>query len=203
MPFKQRHPLYATWSGMKQRCYNVKSEKYPHYGGRGVRVCDRWLHDLQAFAKDMGEKPVGYSIDRIDNNGDYTPENCRWSTRSQQARNRTNTLTVTIEGITYRATDLSDDVGVSVSVIVRRATRGLSYAEVVSPARTKRTRESIDRAIAARTKTCKERTHCNFGHPRTSNDYDRHGRFLCKTCVKIRMGKHITAPVPVPASVEA
>ena len=83
------HPLYHTWQSMKQRCYRATHPKYIHYGGRGITVCDAWKHSFNTFAKDMGPKPTpNHSIDRINNEGNYEPSNCRWATVKEQNNNK-------------------------------------------------------------------------------------------------------------------
>lgn len=87
------HPLYAMWQGMQNRCRNPDFKDWEHYGGRGIKVCERWS-DFDNFLQDMGERPDGMSIDRIDVNGDYEPGNCRWATAKQQSLNKRNSISL-------------------------------------------------------------------------------------------------------------
>lgn len=84
------HPLYGCYYAMRARCYNPNNEDYEYYGGRGIKVCDRWLerNGFWNFVEDMGERPTGYSLDRIDPNQDYSPTNCRWANVYTQRKNQ-------------------------------------------------------------------------------------------------------------------
>lgn len=88
------HPLYETWKGIKKRCLDPRVSNFRDYGGRGIQVCDRWLNGdgvltgFECFLADMGERPEGLSIDRINNDGNYEPGNCRWATKREQMTNR-------------------------------------------------------------------------------------------------------------------
>ena len=80
-----QHPLYRTWCGMKERCNREANKAYKYYGGRGIKVCESWSKSFQSFASDMGDKPTsGHTLDRIDNSGNYSPDNCQWLTMKEQ-----------------------------------------------------------------------------------------------------------------------
>ena len=90
---------FKSWDGAIQRCTNDRCKDFPNYGGRGISVCDRWIKSFDNFLSDMGKKPsASYSLDRIDVNGDYSPENCRWASSRQQASNRRNNVFVDVGG---------------------------------------------------------------------------------------------------------
>jgi hypothetical protein len=81
---------YRSWYAMKARCSNPNYKNYNYWGGRGIKVCDRWLNSFENFIEDMGKKPANTSLDRINNDGNYEPNNCRWATKTEQQNNRRN-----------------------------------------------------------------------------------------------------------------
>ena len=112
-------PTYQIWQGMKRRCDNPNTEDYRNYGGRGIRVCDRW-QTFEPFLSDMGLQLPGLTIDRIDVNGHYSPENCRWATMTEQQNNRRNTRRVLFDGAEYTLTELMAKLGCLRSTARRR-----------------------------------------------------------------------------------
>lgn len=104
---------YDAWGGMRSRCNNPKDKNYESYGGRGIKICKRW-DSFRLFMKDMGEKPsAAHSIDRIDNDGDYMPSNCKWSTKEEQIYNRRNSKIWVVFGVEYqRCKDAAAQFGV-------------------------------------------------------------------------------------------
>ncbi len=115
-------PTYHVYQNMIARCYNTTHFKYYAYGARGISVCEKWRESFENFYKDMGRKPNGKSIDRIDNNGSYSPGNCRWATLKEQQRNmRTNRL-LTYSGRTHCMSEWAEIVG-----ITRKALEGRLY----------------------------------------------------------------------------
>lgn len=123
---------YHSWSGMKSRCYNPSNAAYKNYGGRGIKVCDEWLQSFNSFMRDMGKKPSPkHSIDRINNNGDYEPGNCRWADDTAQARNKRNNRLITVLGVTGTAGMWSDISGLTQSAIKHRIKRGATPQDAV------------------------------------------------------------------------
>jgi hypothetical protein len=116
---------YRSWISMKARCCNTKSEFYSEYGGRGIKVCLHWLDSFENFLKDMGERPSkNHSIDRIDVNGDYCPENCRWATDKQQARNKRNNVYLEYKGEKRLLLEIAEEVGMNQKILHQRISRG-------------------------------------------------------------------------------
>jgi len=113
-------PTYYSWLNMKSRCYCSSSRGYYNYGARGIKVCDRWLHNFSTFLADMGERPEGRSLDRIDGSKDYTPENCRWATRVEQNRNSNRNRLVEYNGERRCVSEWAQRLNLPVSTLAAR-----------------------------------------------------------------------------------
>ena len=122
---------YAIWKALKKRCSNPSDHNWVRYGGRGISVCDRWNADFAAFLADMGECPPGRSIDRIDNDGNYEPGNCRWATSNEQARNKSTTQYLNVDGDLLTIPDCADKFGVAKQTIKKRIARGIPASTAV------------------------------------------------------------------------
>ncbi len=129
---KSKTPAYSSWASMKQRCLNVNNPSYPNWGGRGITICDRWLK-FEAFLADMGPRPAGTSLDRIDNDGPYAPENCRWATHQVQTTNSRQIRPLTLNGRTQLMGEWARELGMrSTATLSQRLIRGMSEAEALS-----------------------------------------------------------------------
>jgi hypothetical protein len=112
---------YNAWWQMKSRCYNKNAGAYKRYGGRGISVCDRWIHSYESFLADMGRKPSPiHSIDRIDNNGNYEPTNCRWATPVEQSANTRRNIMLSYNGVTKPLGAFAREYGLNYATLAHR-----------------------------------------------------------------------------------
>lgn len=116
-------PTYRSWYAMVARCTNPKNKRWARYGGRGIKVCDRWL-DFRNFLADMGERPVGMTLDRSDNARGYEPANCRWATAIEQGRNTARTRLIAYEGKSYPLRTLAEHFGINHEALRHRLDAG-------------------------------------------------------------------------------
>ena len=137
---------FSTWTDIQTRCHNPNSAAYPSYGGRGIVVCDRWRESFENFLADMGERPAGKSIDRIDNDGPYSPENCRWATRVEQARNKRNTVRVAEHG-GKSIPELAEAAGITRTAMWQRVKRGKT-PDLLRPPKRRRSAATTEGASA-------------------------------------------------------
>ena len=137
--FVRKHPehqdrLYNVWCAMKERCYNPRNKSYERYGARGISVCEEWRKDFSVFAEwaESHGYEYGLTIDRIDGNGNYCPENCRWVTPAQQNRNYSRNHMITYNGETKCLADWADQYGINRATMYLRIKRGKDLDEVFS-----------------------------------------------------------------------
>jgi len=122
---------YFTWRGIIGRCEDVNNKNYNLYGGRGIKVCKRWRTSYANFLHDMGRKKPGYTIERINQNGDYKPSNCRWATMKEQNNNRRNNHILEHNGERLTVAQWSDKLGVRQITLLMRVRRGWSHSEAI------------------------------------------------------------------------
>ena len=117
---------FRIWAGMINRCENINDPSYYRYGGRGIKVCERWRNSFEDFYADMGPRPTeGHSIDRKDNDGNYEPDNCRWATRREQMNNRSVNVRYEFQGKSLTLAEIARILGVSVATLRSRISRGM------------------------------------------------------------------------------
>ena len=126
-------PENMAWREMRKRCYSVQHARYADYGGRGISVCERWKASFEAFYEDMGPRPSSsHSLERINNDGNYEPGNCRWATPQEQARNRRNNRLLTFQGKTLCAAEWSAITGIHYNTLYGRIAKGWSDERVLT-----------------------------------------------------------------------
>lgn len=126
-------PENMAWREMRKRCNSPQHARYADYGGRGIAVCERWNASFEAFYEDMGPRPSSaHSLERINNDGNYEPENCRWATPREQAWNRRNNRLLTFQGKTLCAAEWSAITGINYNTIYQRLLRGWTDERVLT-----------------------------------------------------------------------
>ena len=173
-------PERSAWYAMKRRCFDRSHESYDRYGGRGITVCEAWVHSFDAFYHDVGPRPgPEYSLDRYpDNNGNYQPGNVRWATRTEQMRNTRHNRILTFQGQSRTMVEWAEIIGIAGETLRLRLTeRGSVERTLAEPAMTNA--ECLQRATAAYT----TRLHCKHGHAFTEeNTHIDGGRRVCRAC---------------------
>ena len=145
---KVKTKTYQCWLDMKQRCYNKNNQRYYTHGERGITVCETWLNSYQSFYKDMGEKPKGYSIDRVNNDGNYEPSNCRWATSKEQAENRRTNVNITYNNITKTLSQWAASLNITQASFTKRLSKfslekAMSITRYDNPKVTKEIKEEM------------------------------------------------------------
>lgn len=123
---------YKIWKGIKARTRNPNSQCYTYYGARGIDVCNEWFNSFEAFLRDMGERPEGLTIERVDNNKGYCKENCRWASYAEQGQNKRDTVRLTYKGETKTISEWADTLQVSRRVLEGRYSNGWTVQRILT-----------------------------------------------------------------------
>ncbi len=136
---------YRVWHAIKNRCLKPRHSDFPNYGGRGITICDRWRTSFEAFMQDMGERPTAtHTIDRIDNSKGYSPDNCRWATRTEQSRNRRDNVMVTFQGETRCIAEWAERLNMNHETLFYRFKYGWSVERALTtPVRPQKKRKQL------------------------------------------------------------
>lgn len=145
---ESRRKLYLTWKNMRTRCLDPRSARYRDYGGRGITICPEW-DSFETFLRDMGPRPDGTTLDRIDNSKGYSPSNCKWSTPTEQNRNRRSTRWLTFQGKTQTMLAWEKELGLARGALSQRIKRGWDISALLQGS----TRPSEKIRIAARNRS--------------------------------------------------
>jgi hypothetical protein len=174
MTTKSQTREYRIWSGMRGRCNNKNAPSYRYYGARGIKVCARWERSFDNFLGDMGVAPSkSHSIDRINNDGNYEPGNCRWATRRQQMTNTSRTVHITIDGVTRSLIEWAEHLELPYHRLQGRLRAGCSIEDLLLPSRQLFKEQFTKRA------------HCCNGHPFKDESaffINRVGTRVCRIC---------------------
>lgn len=175
--------LYATWAMMVVRCTAKGGAHYASYGGRGISVCERWQNSFEDFRDDMGPRPPGTTLDRIDVNGNYEPRNCRWADRKTQSRNKRNSRFVVMDGVRYHIAELSEKHGIGMRTLSYRIGQNWPIDRLLNPARQYNNKASQAKAAAINAEQKRAQKRCKRGHSlKGKNVYLHQGHRSCRAC---------------------
>lgn len=179
--------IQAIYHQMKQRCFNPNNAAFKYYGERGITVCDRWKNSIEFFVQDMGHPPQGMTLDRIDTNKSYSPENCRWATRAQQMSNRRCNRFIEFNGKRQTAMEWSKDTGIPHQTIYQRIDLGWDIEKILDPNH-QRDISGLALGGKANGERNKAKTHCPHGHEYTPENtrIEKNGGRSCRKCKAIR-----------------
>lgn len=147
-----RSLTFRSWQAMLGRCYYPSTAHFDQYGGRGITVCERW-HTFASFLSDMGERVTGMTLDRIDTNGNYEPDNCRWVSRKENSRNRRNNRILELDGVRLAVTAWADKVGLSKDTLMRRLRAGWDVRKALTTPADQRFRNRVSRSTTPKGST--------------------------------------------------
>lgn len=192
---KWNKTLYRIYQNMLQRCKNPNHSTWHYYGGRGISVCERWIGSKRGegfanFLADLGDRPEGFTLERINTNGNYEPSNCCWASRKDQYRNRRSNVFIQWNGESKILKDWETETGIRSDVISRRLEKGLplDLALTMKSMKSHKSSETIKIAIEAAAEARRSRTHCKRGHEfTTENTYTHNGTRTCRRCKRESM----------------